>query len=80
MERHRFKSVCAFMTGNMQSLESLYINDNPYLDNLPYELALCAGLQIMSIENCPLSQIPAEIVAGGPSIVIQVSVVLTPIY
>ena len=28
--------------------------------------------QIMSIENCPLSQIPAEIVAGGPSLVIQV--------
>jgi hypothetical protein len=26
----------------------------------------------MSIENCPLSQIPAEIVAGGPSLVIQV--------
>ncbi len=58
----------------MQSLESLYINDNPYLDNLPYELALCAHLQIMSIENCPLSQIPQEIVAGGPSIVIQVGV------
>ena len=26
----------------------------------------------MSIENCPLSQIPTEIVAGGPSLVIQV--------
>ena len=26
----------------------------------------------MSIENCPLSQIPVEIVAGGPSLVIQV--------
>lgn len=64
--------ICCFLVGNMQSLESLYINDNPYLDNLPYELALCARLQIMSIENCPLSQIPQEIVSGGPSIVIQV--------
>ena len=27
----------------------------------------------MSIENCPLSQIPTEIVAGGPSLVIQVN-------
>jgi len=25
----------------------------------------------MSIENCPLSQIPTEIVSGGPSLVIQ---------
>ena len=31
----------------------------------------------MSIENCPLSQIPTEIVAGGPSLVIQVKCVLT---
>ena len=28
----------------------------------------------MSIENCPLTQIPAEIVAGGPSLVIQVAI------
>lgn len=27
----------------------------------------------MSIENCPLSQIPPEIVAKGPSLVIQVT-------
>ena len=38
----------------------------------PYELALCNALQIMSIENCPLSSFPAEVVAGGPSLVIQV--------
>ena len=31
----------------------------------------------MSIENCPLSQIPTEIVAGGPSLVIQVKYVAT---
>ena len=29
--------------------------------------------QIMSIENCPLTQIPTEIVSGGPSLVIQVN-------
>ena len=54
-------------------LESLYINDNPCLHNLPFELALCSSLQIMSIENCPLTQLPPEIVQGGPSLVIQVS-------
>lgn len=26
----------------------------------------------MSIENCPLRSLPQEIVAGGPSLVIQV--------
>jgi Leucine-rich repeat (LRR) protein len=60
--------------GTLENLESLYINDNPNLHNLPFELALCTNLQIMSIENCPLTQIPSEIVAGGPSLVIQVSI------
>jgi leucine-rich repeat protein SHOC2 len=55
----------------MESLESLYINDNPNLQELPYELALCTSLQIMNIENCPLSHIPHEIVSGGPGLVIQ---------
>ena len=36
--------------------ESLDINDNPSLHNLPCVLARCGGLEIMSIENCPLSQ------------------------
>ena len=56
----------------MESLEQLYLNDNDSLQVLPYELALCSALQIMSIENCPLSSFPAEVVAGGPSLVIQV--------
>jgi leucine-rich repeat protein SHOC2 len=56
----------------LEKLEQLYINDNPNLDVLPYELALCTNLQIMSIENCPLRSLPQEIVAGGPSLVIQV--------
>lgn len=55
----------------MESLETLYINDNMNLHNLPFELALCTNLSIMSIENCPLSQIPVDIVNGGPSMVIQ---------
>ena len=59
--------------GTLESLESLYVNDNANLHSLPLELALCSSLQIMSIENCPLSQIPAEIVSGGPSLVIQVT-------
>ena len=63
--------VC--IVGMLEKLESLYINDNVSLHNLPSELALCSSLQIMSIENCPLNQIPAEIVAEGPSLVIQVN-------
>lgn len=62
-----------FHSGSLEKLESLYINDNLNLHNLPPELALCSNLQIMSIENCPLSQIPPEIVVEGPSLVIQVN-------
>jgi len=61
----------------MESLEQLYLNDNDSLQVLPYELALCNALQIMSIENCPLNSFPAEVVAGGPSLVIQVCVYMT---
>ena len=61
--------------GQLQALKSLYINDNACLHNLPTELAACSSLEIMSIENCPLSQIPPEITAGGPSLVIQVCIV-----
>lgn len=59
--------------GTLENLENLYINDNLNLHSLPFELALCTNLQIMSIENCPLSHIPPEVVAGGPSLVIQVN-------
>ena len=41
------------------------------LQSLPYALALCQNLQIMNIEKCPLSKIPAEVVSSGPSTVIQ---------
>lgn len=58
--------------GSLESLEALYINDNPSLQSLPFELALCSKLEIMSIENCPLREIPQEIVRDGPSLVIQV--------
>ena len=43
--------------GSLENLESLYINDNPNLQALPFELALCSKLEIMSIENCPLVRI-----------------------
>ena len=62
----------SLVSATLESLQSLYINDNANLTNLPFELALCSKLEIMSIENCPLSQIPPEIVSGGPSLVIQV--------
>ncbi|VDD82833.1 unnamed protein product [Mesocestoides corti] len=57
--------------GKLKSLETLYLNDNFNLHDLPSELAMCCGLQIMSIENCPLSKIPVEVVSAGPSLVIQ---------
>ena len=59
--------------GSLENLESLYINDNRHLQNLPFELALCSKLEIMSIENCNLRKIPADVVQGGPSFVIQVN-------
>lgn len=55
----------------MESLQHLYLNDNPNLQALPFELALCSKLSIMSIENCPLTEIPPEVVTGGPSLVIS---------
>lgn len=51
--------------GTLENLEELYLNDNPNLHSLPFELALCSKLSIMSIENCPLSHLPPQIVAGG---------------
>ena len=62
------------LVGTLENLEQLYLNDNLNLHTLPYELVLCQSLQIMNIDNCPLTSIPQEIVAGGPSIVIQVCV------
>ena len=32
--------------GSLESLESLYVNDNPNLHALPFELALCSNLQV----------------------------------
>lgn len=63
--------VFASNSGSLKNLENLYVNDNPNLHSLPFELALCTNLSIMSIDNCPLTSIPAEIVSGGPSLVIQ---------
>lgn len=62
--------------GHLEHLKSLYLNDNPNLHSLPFELALCASLEIMSVERCPLSQIPQDIIEGGPSLVIQVSLLM----
>lgn len=66
------KNLYKFL-GHLESLKSLYLNDNQNLHNLPFELALCASLEIMSIERCPLTQIPHDITEGGPSLVIQVN-------
>lgn len=63
--------LCVPPSGTLEQLEELYLNDNPHLHSLPFELALCSKLSIMSIENCPLSHLPPQIVAGGPSFIIQ---------
>lgn len=66
-----FSSLSLYLTGNLSNLESLYLNENANLQALPFELALCTKLSIMSIDNCSLSSIQADIVSGGPSRVIQ---------
>ena len=60
------------LAGTLENLEELYLNDNLNLQNLPYELALCKRLALMSVEGCPLSRLPAHVVEGGPSAIIQV--------
>ena len=45
---------------------------NEDLNDLPLELAMCESLHLMSVEGCPLSRLPAEITAGGPSSIFQV--------
>lgn len=59
--------------GTLENLEELYLNDNMNLQSLPYELALCKRLALMSVEGCPLSRLPPHVVDGGPSAIIQVS-------
>ena len=34
--------------GSLEALESLYVNDNPNLHALPFELALCSNLQVLA--------------------------------
>ena len=58
--------------GTLENLEELYLNDNPNLQSLPYELALCKRLALMSVEGCPLGRLPPHVVDGGPSAIIQV--------
>lgn len=57
--------------GSLSKLEELYMNDNGDLQALPFELALCQNLQLMSVEGCPLSRMPAQAVEGGPSTIMQ---------
>ena len=62
--------------GTLENLEELYLNDNPNLEFLPYELALCQRLALMSVEGCPLSRLPSHVVDGGPSAIMQVLLLL----
>lgn len=64
--------MCVPYTGTLENLEELYLNDNVNLQSLPYELALCKRLALMSVEGCPLSRLPPHVVDGGPSAIIQV--------
>ena len=66
------KIIRLFFTGTLESLEELYLNDNPNLQMLPFELALCRKLALMSIEGCPLGRLPPQVVDGGPSAIIMV--------
>ena len=56
-----------FFLGSLESLEELYLNDNQFLQHIPFELALCRKLGLMSVEGCPLSSVPVEYAEAGPS-------------
>ena len=58
--------------GSLSKLEELYMNDNTDLHALPFELALCQNLQLMSVEGCSLGRMPPQAVEGGPSTIMQV--------
>lgn len=54
------------------------MNDNTDLHALPFELALCQNLQLMSVEGCSLGRMPPQAVEGGPSTIMQVVSIVTP--
>ncbi|CAL8105708.1 unnamed protein product [Calicophoron daubneyi] len=56
--------------GNLPVLQDLYLNDNPNLNSLPAELSLCKTLKILTLENCPLCDLPPPIVDGGSAMII----------
>lgn len=56
----------------MTGLHALYLNDNRELKNIPAELSQCPQLTILSVENCPLHDLPQPIVAGGSAMIIYV--------
>ena len=66
--------------GMLENLEELYLNDNPNLQGLPFELAMCHSLALMSVEGCPLTKIPLHVVEGGPSAIIQVGVLYCTVH
>ena len=66
--------------GMLENLEELYLNDNPNLQGLPFELAMCHSLALMSVEGCPLTKIPLHVVEGGPSAIIQVGVLYRTVH
>ena len=70
--RKKNKQLLQMHVGTLENLEELYLNDNPNLQSLPYELALCKRLALMSVEGCPLGRLPPHVVDGGPSAIIQV--------
>ena len=41
-----FTEILVQEIGSLESLDSLYVNDNPNLHALPFELALCSNLQV----------------------------------
>lgn len=57
----------------MSSLSEFYLNDNHSLNNIPAEMSQCPVLAILSVENCPLRDLPQPIVSGGSAMIIYVS-------
>lgn len=58
-------------TGNLEKLEQLHLDENKSLHNLPHELGMCLKLYSLTVEGCPMTWMPQEVLNQGPQVLID---------